>query len=140
MRFNVTSLNFSKSIAELIKTKKGFDIKILDLRKLSSIADFFVICSADSERQVKAIADEIEDKLSEQRIKCSNREGYETMNWILLDYFDVIVHVFKTEARNYYNLEKFWGDAPVIEIKDEIENPAKLKTKPKSTKMTGRNN
>ncbi len=91
----MTSLNFANIIADLIKNKKGYNIIILDLRKLSTIADFFVICSADSERQVKAIADEIEDKLSEQRIKCSNREGYETMNWILLDYFDVIVHILK---------------------------------------------
>ncbi|NMB80200.1 MAG: ribosome silencing factor [Ignavibacteria bacterium] len=136
----MTSLNFAKTIAELIKNKKGFEIKILDLRKLSTIADFFVICSADSERQVKAIADEIEDKLSEQRIKCSNREGYETMNWVLLDYFDVIVHVFKTEARNYYNLEKFWGDAPVIEVKDDIESPNKPKSKTKTTKTTRRGN
>lgn len=140
MRLNVTSLNFAKTIAEFIKNKKGFEIKILDLRKLSTIADFFVICSADSERQVKAIADEIEDKLSEQRIKCSNREGYETMNWVLLDYFDVIVHVFKTEARNYYNLEKFWGDAPVIEVKDEIENPDKPKARTRTTKTTRRSN
>lgn len=138
MRLNVTSLNFANTIAEHIKNKKGFEIKILDLRKLSTIADFFVICSADSERQVKAIADEIEEKLSEQRIKCSNREGYETMNWVLLDYFDVIVHIFKTEARNYYNLEKFWGDAPVIEVKDEIENLDKPKTRTRTTKSKRR--
>ncbi|MBS3946357.1 MAG: ribosome silencing factor [Melioribacter sp.] len=136
----MTSLNFANIIADLIKNKKGYDIKILDLRKLSTIADFFVICSADSDRQVKAIADEIEDKLSEQRIKCSNREGYETMNWILLDYFDVIVHVFKNEARNYYNLEKFWGDAPVIEVGDDTEKKPKKSVKSKSTKSTRRSN
>lgn len=136
----MTSLNFANIIADLIKNKKSYDIKILDLRKLSTIADFFVICSADSDRQVKAIADEIEDKLSEQRIKCSNREGYETMNWILLDYFDVIVHVFKNEARNYYNLEKFWGDAPVIEVGDDTEKKPKKSVKSKSTKSTRRSN
>lgn len=130
----MTSLNFAKLIADLIQNKKGYDIKILDLRKLSTIADFFVICSADSERQVKAIADEVDEKLSEQRIKCSNREGYETMNWILLDYFDVIVHVFKSEARSYYNLEKFWGDAPVIEIKDGVKLKATAKSKSKNKK------
>lgn len=136
----MTSLKFANIIADLIKNKKGYDIKILDLRKLSTIADFFVICSADSDRQVKAIADEVEDKLSEQRIKCSNREGYETMNWILLDYFDVIVHVFKNEARNYYNLEKFWGDAPVIEVGDDTHTTPKKSVKPKSTKSTRRSN
>ncbi len=136
----MTSLNFANIIADLIKNKKGYDIKILDLRKLSTIADFFVICSADSDRQVKAIADEIEDKLSEQRIKCSNREGYETMNWILLDYFDVIVHVFKNEARNYYNLEKFWGDAPVIVVDDDTEKKPKKSVKSKSPKSIRRSN
>ncbi len=140
MRIKLTSLNFAKIIAELIKNKKGFEIKILDLRKLSTIADFFVICSADSERQVKAIADEIEEKLSQQRIKCSNKEGYETMNWVLLDYFDVIVHIFKTEARSYYNLEKFWGDAPVIVVKDEPVESTKQKTTTKSLKSSRRGN
>lgn len=127
----MTSEKFAKLIAELIKNKKGHDIKILDLRKLSSFADHFVICSADSERQVKAIAEEVEDKLTEQRIKCFHREGYETLNWILLDYFDVIVHIFKVEARNYYNLEKFWGDAPVIEIRDDENPKAIIKPLPK---------
>lgn len=112
-------LRFSKMIAEIIKTKKGFDINILDLRKLSGIADFFVICSADADRQVKAIADEVDEKLHNKGIRCFHKEGYETMNWIILDYFDVIVHVFRAEARNYYNLEKLWGDAPVIKIKND---------------------
>lgn len=112
-------LKFSKMIAEIIKTKKGFDINILDLRKLSGIADFFVVCSADVDRQVKAIADEVDEKLHNKGIRCFHKEGYETMNWIILDYFDVIVHVFREEARNYYNLEKLWGDASVIKIKND---------------------
>ncbi|MFA3782987.1 ribosome silencing factor [Melioribacteraceae bacterium 4301-Me] len=112
------SLKFCYKITELIKSKKGYDIRILDLRKLSSIADYFVICSADSERQVKAIADEIDRKLTEQGIKNSHKEGYEALNWVLLDYFDVVVHIFRVEARNYYNLERLWGDAPAITIKD----------------------
>lgn len=113
------SLKFSKMIAEIIKSKKGFDINILDLRKLSGITDCFVICSADADRQVKAIADEIEDKLLENRIRCLHKEGYQTMNWIILDYFDVIVHIFKADVRSYYNLEKLWGDAPLIKIKND---------------------
>ncbi len=112
-------LTFAKEIAEVIKTKKGFEIKILELKKVSSITDYFVVCSADSDRQVKAIADEVEDKLTERGIKCFHREGYETMNWIILDYFDVIVHIFKNDARSYYNLEKLWGDAPVITVKED---------------------
>lgn len=112
-------LKFSKMIAEIMKSKKGFDINILDLRKLSGITDCFVICSADADRQVKAIADEIEDKLLESRIRCLHKEGYQTMNWIILDYFDVIVHIFKADVRSYYNLEKLWGDAPITKIKND---------------------
>jgi ribosome-associated protein len=112
-------LKFSKMIAEIMKSKKGFDINILDLRKLSGITDCFVICSADADRQVKAIADEIEDKLLDSRIRCLHKEGYQTMNWIILDYFDVIVHIFKADVRSYYNLEKLWGDAPITKIKND---------------------
>jgi len=106
-------------ISGIIKSKKGFDINILDLRKLSGIADCFVVCSADADRQVKAIADEVEDQLGIKGIRCFHKEGFETLNWVILDYFDVIVHVFKADARSYYNIEKLWGDAPVIKIKNE---------------------
>ncbi len=115
-------LKFCYIITDLIKSKKGYDIKILDLRKLSSIADYFVICSADSDRQVKAIADEIDKKLSEQGIKSFHKEGYEALNWILLDYFDVVVHIFKVESRLYYNLERLWGDAPQILVDSEDQH------------------
>ncbi|MBI1937341.1 MAG: ribosome silencing factor [Ignavibacteriales bacterium] len=135
----MTSIKFAKLIAELVQNKKGYNIKILDLRKLSAIADFFVVCSADSDRQVKAIADEVDEKLIEQGIKCLHREGYETLNWILLDYFDVVVHVFKVDARNYYNLEKFWGDAPVIEVADETEIAAEPKPKTRTRKSKKEN-
>lgn len=113
------SLTFAKEIAELIKAKKGYAIKILDLKKVSNISDYFVICSADSDRQVKAIADEVDEKLIERGIKCFHREGFESLNWVLMDYFDVVVHIFRNEARSYYNLEKLWGDAPAISIADE---------------------
>lgn len=121
-------IKFAKAIAEIILSKKGSDINILDLRKLSSIADYFVVCSADSDRQVKAIADEIDKVLHEQGIKCFHKEGFESLNWILLDYFDVVVHIFRNESRSYYNLEKLWGDAPVITVEDKIPAPAKTKT------------
>lgn len=113
------SLKFAKEIAELTKLKKGFNIKILDLRNISNIADYFVVCSADSDRQVKAIADEVDDKLIERGIKCLHREGFETLNWVLMDYFDVVLHVFRAESRNYYNLEKLWGDAPIIDVEED---------------------
>lgn len=113
------SQKFAEEIAQIILTKKGFTIRILDLRKLSAFADYFVICSASSDTQVKAIADAVDKELRDRGIKTYHREGYEALNWVLLDYFDVVVHVFKKEARDYYNLEKLWGDAEVIEIEDE---------------------
>ncbi len=114
-------MELAKNISELILSKKGYDIKILDLKGISSVADYFVICSADSDIQVKAITDEIEKKLRKRGIKPYNREGTTTNTWVLLDYVDVVVHVFKHETRLHYSLEKLWGDAPMLEIKDEKE-------------------
>jgi len=114
---------FTHRIADLILSKKGYDIKIMDLQKLSSISDYFIICSADSDMQVKAIADEVDKKLRKDGIKCYHREGYQSLTWVILDYFDVVVHVFKNTAREYYNLERLWGDAPVEEIKDDFDLP-----------------
>jgi ribosome-associated protein len=105
-------------IVELIQSKKGFDITILDLKKLSAMADYFVLCTADATVQVKAIADEIEKKLRKDGIKNFHKEGYNSLNWVLLDYFDVVVHVFKKDARSFYNLEKLWGDAEITEIEN----------------------
>ena len=110
---------FAKRIAEFALSKKASDVIVMDLRSVTDVADYFVVCSADSDTQVKAIADEVDEKLLAAGIRCFHKEGYETMNWILLDYFDVVVHVFRTEARNYYNLEKLWGDAPVIKIEND---------------------
>ena len=114
--------DFANRIGELILSKKGYDVRLLDLHGLSSVADYFIICSADSTIQVKAIADEVDDKLRDVGIKCHFKEGYNTLNWVLLDYFDVVVHIFKKDAREFYNLEKLWGDAPVEEITDEPEH------------------
>ena len=112
--------DFAERIGKLILSKKGYDIKVLELREISSVADYFVICSADSHIQVRAIADEVDDKLRDIGIKCQFKEGYNTLNWVLLDYFDVVVHIFKTESREFYNLEKLWGDAPTETIVDEV--------------------
>lgn len=111
---------FSEKVTEIIFTKKGYDVKILDLRELTTFADYFVICSADSDVQVKAIADEVDNELRKIGIKPNHSEGYNALQWILIDYFDVIVHVFHKDAREYYNLEKLWGDAPVFEVVDKL--------------------
>ncbi|MBU2491140.1 MAG: ribosome silencing factor [Bacteroidetes bacterium] len=115
------SKKISKKIVELILSKKGYNIKVMDLSKVSGIADKFIICSADSDTQVKAIADEVEDKLKEEGIRNFHKEGYQTLRWVIIDYFDVVVHIFKNEARTYYNLEKFWADAPTEIIEESLK-------------------
>ena len=112
---------FAKKIAGLIFEKKGYDVTLIELTDIASFADYFVICSADSDTQVKAIADEIDGRLRDEGIKCWHREGYQALNWVLLDYVDVVVHVFKKETREFYNLERLWGDAPTEKIADPAE-------------------
>ena len=119
------SYKFSQKICEYIFNKKGYDVIILDLKKLTSFTDYFIICSADSDTQVKAIADEIDKSLKDEGIKCWHKEGYSSLNWVLLDYVDVVVHIFKKSSRDFYNLEKLWGDAP----SEIIEDPMLIKSK-----------
>lgn len=124
MRAKLNSEQFARKISNLIFTKKGYDVLIINLQNIAAFADYFVICSADSDVQVKAIADQVDKSLSEEGIKCWHREGYKALTWVLLDYVDVVVHIFKKEAREYYNLEKLWGDAPLIKLKDPAEDSA----------------
>ena len=85
------------------------------------MADYFVICQGGSNTQMKAIADEVEEKLSEKGVKPFGREGMNTAYWILMDYSDVIVHIFSSESRSFYSIENLWSDADVIDISDIID-------------------
>ena len=125
---------FAKKIADLIFNKKGYDVAILDLRSVTTFSDFFVICSADSDTQVKAISDEIDKNLRDEGIKCWHREGLTALSWVLMDYVDVVVHIFKKESREFYNIEKLWGDAPTIEVEDPALRKKAVKPKTKTTK------
>jgi len=116
----LTSRTLAKKIAEFVLSKKGSDIVLLDLRKLSAPADFFVVCSADSDTQVKAIADAVRDGTDGIGVPLWHSEGFKALTWVLLDYVDVVVHVFKREARSFYNLERLWGDAAFIAVHDDL--------------------
>lgn len=111
-------------IIEGILAKKGQEIVDIDLTKINSIiCDHFIICHAESRTQVNAIADSVEDKVFENaKIKVGHREGMENAMWILLDYFDVVVHIFQKEARNYYKLEELWGDANISRVEESFIN------------------
>jgi ribosome-associated protein len=116
------SKDFTNKIANIIFNKKGYNVVILNLIGLASFADYFVICSADSDIQVKAIADDVDKTLHDEGIKCWHREGYQALNWVLLDYVDVVVHIFRKESREFYNLEKLWGDAEITTVTDPAES------------------
>jgi ribosome-associated protein len=117
----LNSKDLAHRISELIFTKKGFNVVTIDLSKLVSFTDYFVICSADSDTQVKAISDQVDKALSDEGIKCWHKEGLKALSWVLMDYVDVVVHIFKKEAREFYNLEKLWGDAPTEKMTDPLE-------------------
>ncbi len=131
----MNSTQLTEKITSLIFNKKGYDVKVLDLRKLTTMSDYFIICTADSDTQVKAIADEVDKSLRDEGIKSWHKEGYKALSWVLLDYVDVVVHVFKKDARTFYNLEKLWGDAPIIDVEDpaikETTVPKKKRGRPK---------
>ena len=112
----VSDLPLLKEIVNLAIEKKAVELIAMDVRGLSSVTDFFVICSGDSEPQVKAISDNIRRGTPH---KPHHLEGYENLNWVLLDYFDVVVHVFGKDDRDYFNIEKLWADAPLREFSHE---------------------
>ena len=107
-------LELARRIVELAEDKKAADIVLLDLAGLTTLADYFVICSGGSERQLDAIADGIVSTLRDERIKPIGREGVPASHWVLLDYGSVIVHIFTPPERDYYGLEKHWSEAKTI--------------------------
>ena len=108
-----------KSIAKLSLHKKALDVILMDLRKVTMTTDFFVLATAESDTQVRAIADYlVEENKRRRKMSPWHVEGYELAQWVLIDYVDFVVHVFQPEAREYYNLERLWGDAVVEEVID----------------------
>lgn len=98
--------------------KKAVDIKIIDISKVSVIADYFIIAGANNERQVQALADNVEEVLGRAGAEPKSVEGYGTANWILMDYRDVIIHVFNQEQRLFYDLERIWTEGKIVEAEE----------------------
>jgi ribosome-associated protein len=98
--------------------KKAEGLTVLDLRRAAGFTDYFVVCSGTNPRQIRAIADGVVESLAKDGAKPAHIEGYERSEWILLDYFDFIVHIFAPETRLFYGLERLWGNAEHIEISD----------------------
>jgi len=107
------------NIIELIKSKKGYDIVTLDVKKISSLTEYFIICSSDSDPQTRSIMNSIKKDLSKKKIKPYQIEGLDYCDWVLMDYFDVVVHIFKKEVREFYDIERLWADAKIKKIKND---------------------
>lgn len=119
------------------KSKKAEDVVVLELGKESSaFTDYFMICSGGNPRQVQAIADEVDERLSQQGFEPNHREGYDQAEWVLLDYFDFVVHIFSTKSRGFYDLERLWKSAKRVDESALKPAAAKRATKKTAAKKT----
>ena len=112
----MNSKEIARMACEAMEDKKAQDIKIIEIGNISTLADYFIIASAGNNILVKAIADNIEDKLAEAGIFVTHKEGYAEGRWILMDYGNCVAHIFIEEEREFYNLEQLWADAPSEEF------------------------
>jgi len=107
--------------AKAADEKKAVDIVALNMKGISLVADYFLICHGNSEKQVQAIAREIKEKAEEKQIPVKRLEGFEEAKWVLVDLGDVVAHVFHKDERMYYNLERLWGDAPIEDLASDLQ-------------------
>ena len=110
--------NHLKLIIDALEDKKAEDIQIIDISEISIVADYFVITNGSNRSQIQALSDNVEEKLASQKVFPKNIEGYNTANWILMDYGDILVHIFDVESRDFYDLEHMWRDGKHVEISE----------------------
>lgn len=122
----LTSLSKARLIAQVAAEKKGENIAIMDMRKISTMCDWFVLVSASSSRRINAISKTIQRKLSKEGISPARVEGKQNQYWVLLDFGDVVVHVFYEQIRDFYGLERLWSEAPI----ERFKNKCLAKTSP----------
>ena len=113
---NLVDNEIIKTVYNALDDKKGIDIKVLDISKISVMADYFIIASGANKNQVQALADNVEEEMLKRDIHSRQIEGYSSGNWILMDYGDFIVHVFNQDDRLFYDLERIWKDGNLIEM------------------------
>lgn len=117
----MTSLEFVKHAVKILDNKKADKIEVIKVRDLTIISDYFIITSANNSTHVKSLVDELEHEMKKQGKTPERVEGYQNANWIVLDYIDVLVHVFYQETREHYNLEKLWADGEKVDISDLLK-------------------
>ena len=114
------ALQIVKIASEALEDKKGEELRILDIHEISSLADYFVIVNGKTKNQIQAMCEDVEEKLGRSGFLVRHKEGFESADWILMDYGDVVIHIFDRDNREFYQLEKIWGDAVTID-KDALE-------------------
>ena len=114
----MTNKEYAMLAGKALSAKKGQDIVTIDIQEKASFADYFVLCSGTSERQIETLADEAEDKLAEKGLTVKSIEGKHGSGWILMDFGDIIVNIFTGETREKYSIEKIWGDCKFIEVEE----------------------
>ena len=113
------SQQIASQIADLMIDKKALDIQILDVRGLTTLTDFFVICTSESQPQSRAICNHIEDEMLKEGIKPWHKEGVEKLDWVLVDFVNIVVQIFSRESREFYDFERLWGDAKITKVDDQ---------------------
>ena len=108
--------NTLKTMIDALDEKKAENIQLIDISEVSTIADYFIITNGTNTSQIQALSDHVEEKLSKNGIRPKSIEGYNTANWILMDYSDILVHIFDQESRGFYDLERIWRDGKVIDV------------------------
>ena len=116
----MTQIEMVEKIVKILDLKKAQDIKVLKVTNLTILADYFIIANGNSNTQTKAIASEVDFKLSQEGVNPTRTEGYSSADWIVLDYSDIIVHIFNKESRDYYQLERLWADGEEIDISNYV--------------------
>ena len=112
-------VSYAQKISDLMLGKKALDVIIIDVQKITTLTDFFVICTSESEPQTRAITDHINEQMKKEGLKAWHIEGYENLDWVLMDYVNIVVHVFSRESRDYYELERLWADGQITKVHDK---------------------
>ena len=112
-------VSYAQKISDLMLGKKALDVIIIDVQKITTLTDFFVICTSESEPQTRAITDHVNEQMKKEGLKAWHIEGYENLDWVLMDYVNIVVHVFSRESRDYYDLERLWADGQITKVHDK---------------------
>ena len=109
----------ARRISELMLEKKALDVTIIDVRKITTLTDFFVLCTSESQPQSRAITNHIHEEMKKEEMRAWHIEGFQKLDWVLVDFVNIVVHIFSKEAREYYEFERLWADGKITRVKEK---------------------